>query len=65
MTLRNFRQKSYAPNTSLRGKIGPSLMNNRIINGMMDYMKSIQSGKRKSYINCYAMTMTMTMKWFY
>ena len=44
MTLRNFRQKSYAPNTTLRGKIGPSLMKNRIINGRMDYMKSIQSG---------------------
>ena len=37
----------YAPNTTLRGEIGASLMKKRIMNGRMNYMKSIQSGRKE------------------
>ena len=37
----------YAPNTTLRGEIGASLMKKRIMNGRLNYMKSIQSGRNE------------------
>ena len=37
----------YAPNTTLRGEIRASLIKKRIMNGKMNYMKSIQSGRNE------------------
>ena len=37
----------YAPNVTLRGEIGASLMKKRIIQGRLSYMKSIMSGRNQ------------------
>ena len=37
----------YAPNVTLRGKIGAPLMKKRIIQGRLSYMKSIMSGRNQ------------------